>query len=144
MEGVNYNQAVYDYVEQYPQLASWLYFNTINMAPYNASMITGTDTMLKEFIDGSQQRQYVCQIAFMREYDTGTSDVNMLAMNEAQNFNRWIEEQDNKRIYPVFGENDIIEKIEGTTQIPEMSVDTNSSIARYTMSIRITYRKEVE
>lgn len=144
MEGVNYNQSVYDYVEQYPQLSSWLYFNTINMAPYNASMITGTDNLLKEYIDGSQQRQYVCQIAFMREYDTGTSDVNMIAMEEAQNFNRWIEEQDNKRIYPIFNENDIIEKIEGTTQIPEMSVDNNSSIARYTMAIRIIYRKEVE
>lgn len=141
---IDYNQAVYDYVEQYPQLSSWLYFNTINLAPYNASMITGTDTLIREFIDGSQQRQYVCQIAFMREYDTGTSDVNMIAMDEAQNFNRWIEEQNDKGIYPIFDENDNIEKIEGTTQIPEMSVDPDSSIARYTMSIRILYRKEVD
>ena len=141
---VNHNKAIYDFVEQYPQLSSWLYFNTINMAPYNASMLTGTDNLLKEYIDGAEQRQYVCQIAFMREYDTGTSDVNISAMEEAQNSNKWVEEQDSIKNYPIFSDNEEIEKIEGTTQIPEMSVDTDSSIARYTLSVRITYRKEVE
>ena len=134
------NKAVYEYLQNYPQLHSWLYFNTILNAPGNASMLTGNDVAITEFVDGSSIRNYIFSVAFMREYDSdGTSDINVDAMEEAGNFAEWIEEQDNAGNFPVFGENEAVEWIRVNDTVPNMAVDQESGVARYTLNVVISY-----
>ena len=134
------NKAIYEYLQSYPQLYSWLYFNTILNAPGNASMLTGNDVVITEYLDGSAIRNYIFSVAFMREYDSdGTSDINQEAMAEAGNFISWLAEQEENGNYPVFADNEVIQGITVNDLIPNMAVDQESGIARYTLTVVITY-----
>lgn len=134
------NEAVSQFINMYPSMFSWLYFNTINMMPGNVSLITDADNVIQEFNDGTQERNYVFNVAFMKEYDTGTSDVNMQAMQETQNFNKWIFEQDCNANYPNFG-NDLVMGMSVLSEIPLMSIDEDANVARYMLQISISYLK---
>lgn len=133
------NKAVYEYLQNYPKLYSWLYFNTILDAPGNASMLTGNDVVLTEYLDGSEVHSYIFSVVFMREYDTGTSDVNAEAIAEAGNFIEWIKEQNETGNYPVFGAGEEIHNISVNDVMPSMAVDAEGGVARYTLTVVITY-----
>ena len=43
-----------EWIKNYPNLKSWLYFNTVDMSEGNTSLnSTGTHKKVKEYIDGS-------------------------------------------------------------------------------------------
>lgn len=136
------NQAVYEYLQTYPKLHSWLYFNTILDAPENASMLTGNDVAINEFIDGSSLRNYMFSVAFMKEYDAGTSDINREAIEETSHFTEWVEQQNHNEIFPDFGESNTVHEIWITDTVPNMAVDQESGIARYTLNVVISYLKQ--
>lgn len=134
------NEAVSQFIANYPAIYSWIYFNVINMSPGDVSLITDSDNLINSFIDGTELRDYVFNIAFIKTYDTGTSDINMEAMKEAQNFNEWIKEQDKNAIYPDFGNDDVL-SMSVLSPIPLMSIDTDASAARYMLQIGVSYLK---
>lgn len=133
------NKALAGYIGTYPSLFSWLYFNTINMSPGETAFIPDADSLLEDYIDGSQKREYMFSVAFMREYDTGTSEVNADALSEAQNFSAWIKEQDGNGIYPEWGDDNDILGMDVLTEIPLMTADQDAGVARYLMQLKITY-----
>lgn len=133
------NKAVYEYLQNYPQLHSWLYFNTVENAPNNASMLTGNDVIINEYIDGSNLKNYIFSVAFLCEYDTGTSDINSDAVEEVSHFVEWIEEQEERGVFPDFGENAAVISILINDTVPNMAVDNESGIARYTFNVVISY-----
>lgn len=132
------NKAVYEYLQSYPQLHSWLYFNTILDAPENASMLTGDDVVITEYIDGSKLKNYIFEVAFLKEYDTGTSDINADAIEEAGNFCDWIDEQNELENFPVFDDGEV-QGIQINNQLPNMAVNQDTGTARYTLACVITY-----
>lgn len=136
------NEAVSDFIKTYPALYSWLYFNTVNMQSGDVAMITDEDREVNMFIDGTQEREYIFNIAFVQMYDNSTSDTNMQAMEETQNFNAWIKEQNFARNYPDFGK-DTVNSINVLSEIPLMGIDENSNTASYMLQLSISYlRKE--
>lgn len=132
-------QALKDYISNYPQLYSWLYFNVVLESPGNTSLLTDSDNVLNEYIDGSKEREYLFSVAMVKEYDSGTSDINMYAMQESANFVEWIKSNNDAGIFPDFGENCIIEHIEVITEVPTLAVDIERNVARYLISLRIPY-----
>ena len=136
------NKAVYEYLQTYPQLHNWLYFNTIINAPENASMLTADDVVLQSYIDGTEIRNYIFEVAFLKEYDTGTSEINADALEETTHFIEWIEEQNTNGNFPVFNENEEVQGSEVNNTVPSMAVDQNSGVARYTINVVISYLKE--
>lgn len=136
------NEAVSEFIKSYPALYSWLYFNTINMMSGAVALITDSDNLVQKFINGVEERSYIFNIAFVQTYDSGTSETNMQAMKEAQNFNAWVKEQDSLKNYPDFGE-DIVLSLNVLSEIPLMTIDTESSVANYMLQLSISYlRKE--
>lgn len=132
------NEAVSDFIKTYPSLYSWLYFNTVNMQSGDVAMITDEDREVNRFIDGTQEREYIFNIAFVQMYDNSTSDTNIQAMEETQNFNAWVKEQDSAQNYPDFGE-DTVNSINVLSEIPLMGIDENSNTASYMLQLSISY-----
>lgn len=132
-------ERIKEYLETYPQLYSWLYFNTVINAPENTSMLTDSDNVLEEYIDGTKVREYLFTVAMVKEYDTGTSDTNMEALKEAENFIEWVKHNNELNIFPNFGGKCDIKEVEVIDEVPQLAVDGERNIARYTISLKINY-----
>lgn len=132
-------EAIRDYIKLYPQLYTWLYFNTVVESPGNTSMLTDSDNVLQEYIDGSKDREYLFSVAMVKEYDTGTSDINMDALKETESFIQWVQSNNETNIFPDFGDKCSIDSVEVLTDVPELAVDPEKNIARYLISMRIPY-----
>lgn len=132
-------EAISNYIKMYPQLYTWLYFNVVMEAPNEAALLTDSDNVLNEYIDGSKDREYLFSVALMKSYDTGTSDINMQAMKEVNNFIDWVKSNNDTGIYPDFGENCDVESVEVLTDVPELATDSEQNIARYLIYMRIPY-----
>lgn len=138
------NKALMEYIAEYPQVYSWIYFNTITMLPGNTSLLTDADQLITSYINGSEEREYIFNVAFIHPYDTNTSDINVDAMAETENFINWIDEQNLIARYPDWSSNNLnITGIEVLSKIPLMTIDNTTNTAQYVIQCRITYWKEV-
>lgn len=102
-----------------------------------------SDRNVRQYINGDKQRQYSFAFIIVRLYSTEPVDLlNMEAMNLGQAFMDWIEEQDSQRIYPDFGPQCEIEKMEVLQNMPNLaSVNAEEGTARYMIQGRILYRE---
>lgn len=133
-------EQISEYIKTYPNLYEWLYFNVILNTPGNSALLTDSDNVLQEFIDGAKEREYIFSVAMSKNYDSsGTSNVNMEALKEVENFIAWIESNDELSIFPDFGEKCDISSMEVIDQVPQASIDAEKNIAYYTVSMKINY-----
>lgn len=149
---VDKNQAVINYLIQCPAiLNSPLYFNFINAKDGGNQFVTETTDRYanRSFIDGSVLRIYTFTIiSFKSAADIpvvkleGYENENLSDMRDIQALIDWIQEQEELKNYPNFGENYVVEKISTTTDSPEFSgIDEQESppLAVYSTSIQIEY-----
>ena len=67
-------------------------------------------------------------------------DLNLTAMNFAQAFMDWLEEQNKKRNYPEFPNSCQIKKMETLQNMPNLAgVNVKEGMARYMVQCRIVY-----
>lgn len=119
-----------EWIKNYPNLKSWLYFNTVDMSEGNTSLnSTGTHKKVKEYIDGSYEAELPFGISMVMMYDTEQSNINHEAFEEASNFMDWVENADP---YPDFGEHYTVTDIYLYDQSPDIMVDTQQALAKYT------------
>ena len=128
-----------DYIKLYPQLYDWLYFNVINETPGDMSLLTDNINVLKKYIDGSAEKEYIFSVAMLANYDNGTSDINIDALQEADNLIKWIEEQNSKSIYPDFGEKCNVQGVEVLTEVPQLTINSENNIARYMITAKVYF-----
>ena len=128
-----------DYIKLYPQLYDWLYFNVINETPGDMSLLTDNINVLKRYIDGTAEKEYIFSIAMLASYDSGTSDININALQEADNFIKWIKEQNNKTIYPDFGIDCDVYSVEVLTEVPQLTINSENNIARYMITAKVNF-----
>ena len=117
-------------------------FNFSPESPDKISLITNySDKVIKNYITGDKQKEYGFSIIIMKPYSSDEDDLNLEAMNFAQAFMDWLDEQNEKREYPDFREKCTIEKIEN---MPNLSgVNYEAGLARYMIQARIIYRETV-
>ena len=90
------------------------------------------------------KKELAFAIDMITSYDnSGTSDVNMEALDEVQNFSEWIDSQSIDS-GPDFGEKCTIEKIEVLTNAPTLLVDTTNQLSKYQFQVKITYTERKE
>ena len=90
------------------------------------------------------KKELAFAIDMITNYDiSGTSDVNMEALDEVQNFSEWIDKQSIDS-GPDFGEKCDIEKIEVLTNAPTLLVDTTNQLSKYQFQVKITYTERKE
>ena len=143
---MNLYKQINDWLLQYDALNNWIYFNAtpIIMGTVAMNSVSG-DRVIREFIDGTKEKQIIFAIDMIAQYDAdGTSDVNMDALDEVNHFSAWIEQQYNDKNFPDFGEFNKIIKIEVLTNVPTLLVDSTAQLAKYQFQNRITYNDESE
>lgn len=146
------NEAVIQYLITCPKIEnSPLYFNFISAKDNHTQIITSANdkSMNRRYIDGSVLRLYTFSIIEFKAiaYNPivkldGYSDENVEDMYDAQGLVDWIEEQNNLRNFPNFGENCVVEEIRTTTDNPVLdAIDASAqpALAQYSLTIEIQY-----
>lgn len=119
-------------------------FNFSPESEESISMITSySDKVIRRYITGKVQKEYGLSIVIVKAYSNGNDDLNIDAMNFAQAFMDWLDEQNKSRIYPDFGEKCKIESIDNLQNMPNLAgVNYEEGLARYMIQIRILYTEE--
>lgn len=99
-----------------------------------------SDRVIKKYIRAGADKEYGFSIIITARYSTDEDDLNMIAMNFAQKFMDWIEQQDKEKIYPQFPENCQIKKMEVLQNMPNLAgINAKEGLARYMVQSRIVY-----
>jgi len=146
------HQAVIDYLINCPNiLNSPLYFNFINAEDNTNQFLTKSNDKYTntKYIDGSVGKLYtftiitfksVNDIAIVKLPDYPNENVS--DMTDIQGLIEWINEQDELRNFPNFGEDCIVEAISTTTDEPTfdgIDEQTEPNLAVYSITIQIEY-----
>ena len=161
---VDKNQAVIDYLTTCPQIKdSPLYFNLINAHDNNVQILTTSqdNTLRRPYIDGSIPKKYtfnlitfksITDLAIVKNYSTSTStsedeyvNENVDDLADVQALLDWLQEQDELRNYPDFGDDCYIDSLITTTDEPRfdgVNTELTPNLAMYTIAIEIKYIDE--
>lgn len=134
-----------DWLKEYTPLHTWIYFN-VNPAEADNLTVNSiqNERELETFIDSSRTVEFMFAIALAKEFDTGTSDNNLEAVEEFEQIADWVEEQNRLKNFPDFGNNIIIDAVEVLETTPSVSVDNQNQIAKYQGQFKITYLEKGE
>lgn len=136
------HEAVKEFFEQKVEeiAEKQLGFNFSDDTEDNISIITNYSALqLKKYFIGAE-KEYGFSIIIVKEYSTDEDDLNIQAMNFAQSFMDWLEEQNKNKNYPDFGENCMIKKMENLQNMPNLAgILPEANLARYMLQCRIIY-----
>ena len=120
-------------------------FNFSPESPDSISLVTNySDRVKKEYITGEMEKEYGFTIIIVKQYSSEQDDLNLEAMNFAQAFMDWLEEQNRKKEFPDFGESCTVMKMENMQNMPNLSgVNYKEGLARYMMQAKIIYKSMV-
>lgn len=127
------------------ELAGELLFNFSPENEGSISLITNySDRIRKEYITGVTEKAYGFTIVIVKPYSSNGDDLNLEAMNFAQAFMDWLDEQNKAKRYPDFGKSCEIEKMENLQNMPNLSgVNYEAGLARYMIQVRILYKEDI-
>lgn len=98
-----------------------------------------SDKVVKKYKLGAE-KAYGFSIIITKPYSAGSDDVNLEAMNIAQEFMDWLEEQNRLKIYPEFPGGCQIKKMENMQNMPNLAaVNVKEGLARYMIQCRLIY-----
>lgn len=132
-------------VNNYTPISGWLYFNATPMIIGTVAMnsVSG-DKTVKKYIDGSKQNELIFAIDMVTAHDAqGTSDTNMLALQEVENFSTWLDNIKSSN-FPDFGDYKKVQKVEVLTSVPSLLINSEQMLAKYQFQARIIYIDESE
>lgn len=145
-------QAIVDYLLTCPQIsANPSFFNFANAKDNSKQIvIVPVDKALsREYIDGSVLRRYTFTLYDYRSVNyqalpkvTGLQSENMEEFIDSQAIIDWVQEQNDLRNFPNFGEDCVIDSIDVSTNTPALNgVDATVTpvLARYSITIMVDY-----
>lgn len=131
------HEIMVDYVKEKVEDLS---FNFASDSAMSVSFITDfTGKVVKKYIRAAD-KEYRFSILINWHYSINNDDVNLKAMNVAQEFADWIDTQNSLKNYPDFGEKCQVKKIETLQNMPNLAtVDMESEVAQYRIPCRVLY-----
>lgn len=137
---VNRYEKISEWLKEYTPRFRWIYFNVTNSEADNLSLNSvQSERELDKFIDGSRRVEFLFALDLVKEYDTGTSSINLEANREFETISEWVELMNKEKHFPNFGENVIIEQVDVLETVPSVTVDTQAGMAKYQGQFKITY-----
>lgn len=120
-----------------------LRFNFSPESPDSISIITRySDHVVRRFITDDVEKEYGFAIIIVKSYSQDTDDVNIEAMNFAQAFMDWLDEQNAAKNFPDFGEGTEVLSIDNLQNMPNLAgINEDGSLARYQVQGRVLYRE---
>lgn len=124
-------------IEMSNQLLS---FNFANDSMYGISFLTNySDKIVKRYVRAAD-KEYGFTILITWHFSSETDDLNLQAMNLAQEFMDWIDSQNREKNFPDFGEKCQVKKIENLQNMPNLAaVDWENMKAQYMIQCRVLY-----
>lgn len=137
---VNRYEKISEWLKEYTPRFRWIYFNVTTSEADNLSLNSvQNERELDKFIDGSRRVEFLFALDLVKEYDTGTSSINLEANREFEMISEWVELMNKEKHFPNFGENVIIEQVDVLETVPSVTVDTQAGMAKYQGQFKITY-----
>lgn len=138
---MNRFEKIKDWLSDCPQLNDYLFFNVLPDELGSMAMTSdiGADGVIEEYIDGSKLVNLNFNVEITANYDKGTSDVNLEAMNVFEEITDWVKEQNALKNFPDFG-SDVIHLIQATYVNPDIYIfDNDDSKCQYQAKYTIRY-----
>lgn len=138
---VNKNEKMIEYLSEYPELDSFLKFNTVDNYPGERSVSTVYDDAWEiRHIRNHGIKRYDFAMIFIQPHDTGSSTLNAEEMFDAEKFMEWIDEQNKQKHFPDFGEDADIISIENLQNMPNLAgISESGTVAKYMIQCRVRY-----
>ena len=120
-----------------------LNFNFSPESEDSISLITNySDKVKKKYITGDVLKEYGFTIVIVKSYSSCQDDLNLEAMNFAQAFIDWLDQQNESKDFPDFGEDCAVQKMENLQNMPNLSgVNQDGTMARYMIQARVIYKE---
>lgn len=140
---MNLYEQIKNWIQQYEPISSdWIYFNVVNFeAGFVSLNSVTTSKLVSKDVLGNRTIDLLVAVAMIKEYDNGTSNNNLDAIQEVDNFASWVE---NQVEYPDFGAGKTVEKIEISDNGYTPAIDADNNLAKYEFTIRFRYKEESE
>ena len=119
-----------------------LFFNFSTAKDADTVILTAGDTVLEEYIDGSQRRRYAFELSrycpIITQYN---DDGNIAMLEDAETIARWAQQQSDEGVLPVLPAGYSAEKIIVLDEYAGYATATNENIARYMIPFALDYMK---
>lgn len=116
-----------------------LHFNFSPESPESISLITNYSDMERKNYRYGAEKEYAFSILIVKPYSTCGDDLNLEAMNFAQAFMDWMEEENRRKRYPVFPDGCQVKKMECLQNMPNLAGVSQEGLARYMIQCRLIY-----
>lgn len=118
-----------------------LNYNFSPDSPEGIGFLTNySDKILKKYVRIGAEKAYGFSILVTKEYSTNCDDLNLEAMNFVQRIMNWVDDQNQKKHFPDFGDKCEIKRIENLQNMPNLAeVDPEDGVARYMFQCRVIY-----
>ncbi len=103
---------------------------------------TPTTPVVRRFVDGSRECQYLFVFASRQFYATDTHKQNIDNLHLFERITDWIEENNHKDVFPDLGSGRCVESLSVTTSGYLMGTSNNQSLARYQIQCKLTYKEK--
>lgn len=137
---MNKSDIMIDYLRQYPEIQSYLYFNTSTDEPGNTSVATSYgETWERRYLSGHGIKNYDFALIMFQPQDDGTNKNNSAAMYDVQKYMGWIDAQNKARNLPKFEGCQVL-SIENLQNMPNFAGTSESGeVAKYMFQCRVRY-----
>lgn len=142
----NKYEQIIKWMQEYTPLKNeWVFFNvSVAESGFKGVNSVQNSRELESFIDGSRRVEFLFSLNIGEEFDSTTTNNNLDALQEFENFSMWVETQNKNKNFPSFEDNEIVEKVEVLETVPMISVDSQRSIAKLQGEFKITYLEKGE
>lgn len=135
-----YEQIIKWMQEYTPLKDEWVFFNvSVAESGFKGVNSVQNERELETYIDGSRRVEFLFSLNIGEEFDSTTTNNNLDALQEFENFSKWVETQDKNKNFPTFEDNEIVEKVEVLETVPMITVDSQRSIAKLQGEFKVTY-----
>ena len=135
-----YEQIIKWMQEYTPLKDEWVFFNvSVAESGFKGVNSVQNERELETFIDGSRRVEFLFSLNIGEEFDSTTTNNNLDALQEFENFSMWVETQNKIKNFPSFEDNEIVESVEVLETVPMISVDSQRSIAKLQGEFKVTF-----
>lgn len=134
----NKYEAVMDFLQGYPEAPK--FFNVIEYKNNSISLEPLiNDACIKKYVDGAKEKEFKFSIGFIKELsEQPYNNKNLEDFFDIGTFMEWIEEQNEKKNFPNFGELCDIFSMENMQDTPIIE-GKNQALIKYAFSVKIKY-----